>query len=101
LIEYNLPDSQVLLSDFDLWHYVLNRGYLGVSEAQIERFEAASEHYSPARYQCLLRHSWERIFDLDWVSPGVASSKAEKAIQATFWELYLEQVHSAREFIAR
>lgn len=39
-IEFECPDSFALLSDFDLWHFVLNYWYLPESEVEGDEFEA-------------------------------------------------------------
>lgn len=48
-------------------------------------------------------HSWEKIFDLDWVDDEqeITCIKSDKSIQATIWEVKLEQIRSVREFIAK
>lgn len=38
-LEVEIPDAQVLLSDFDLWHYPLNYWYLPDDEEDDWRFE--------------------------------------------------------------
>lgn len=45
--------------------------------------------------------SWERIFDLDWSGPDGSEPKEEKSIQATVWEIALEQVSDYRFFVGR
>lgn len=46
--------------------------------------------------------SWDRVFLLDKEDDGWLYGKNEnKSIQATFWELRLDQVNKAEVFIAR
>ena len=110
-IEIELGDSLVLLSDFELWHYVLNYWYLPSSEEEGEAFELELAKHrlsffktkplpSPV-YHKKIEESWTRIFNTEWAEEGLACTKAEKSLQATFWELSLDHVKSVREFIAR
>ena len=115
-IEFRIEGDRVLLSDFDLWHYVLNYWYLPTSERNGRSFErelAAKglsfyrcSHERPlarARYRREIERSWERIFDIEWFdrSQAIADPPEKKSIQATLWELHLEEVVEATEFIAR
>lgn len=65
LIELNVPDAFALVSDFDAWHAVLNRWYLGLSESE----DAAMERAGIS--ETALVQSWERIFDLTTGDPRV------------------------------
>lgn len=105
-IEFELADELVLLSDFELWHLVLNNWYLGESEADADAFDklADQEGYplppdSPLNQ--VVRDSWTRIFDLDWSDPYFVHDVQRRAIQATFWELPLQAVRKADFFTAR
>jgi hypothetical protein len=115
-IEFLLEDNEVLLSDFDLWHYVLNYWYLPTSEREGRSFEkklAAKglsfyqcNHERPlphAQYRKEIEQSWERIFDIDWCdrSHAIADPPEKKSIQATFWELRLKDVSEFTMFTAR
>ncbi len=99
LVELGVEESRVLLSDYHDWHYVLNDQYFPVSLDDFESFASANHDEETAR-QLKLR-SWPRIFDLDFRAPEVTSPRDEKTIQATFWELRLEDVASLREFRGR
>jgi hypothetical protein len=110
-IEFTAPDAKALLSDFDLWHFVLSYGYLPASEADGERFEAELMEKGflvPDRtalpdsgLQAQVEQSWERIFDLDWENELVPGPRSEKATQATLWELPLSAVVKVQEFTSR
>jgi len=109
-----IPNDQILLSDFMLWHHALNYGYLSLSQAEEEAFEAElalrgvihtyEEPLSdPISHQKIL-DSWQRIFDLesggdpDWLGD---QRQEEKAIQGTFWQLSLDQVREITVFTSR
>ena len=115
-VELEVADDRVLLSDFDLWHYVLNYWYLPESEKDGKAFEEklaraglsfyGCDHQHPlphARYRREIERSWERIFDVNWVDRGqaIAHPPKKKSIQATLWELLLDDVVEAQEFTAR
>jgi len=110
-IEFEMNDDSVLLSDFELWHYVLNYWYLPSSHADGDAFEAELEDQGlsfykskpvlDSRYHRRIVQSWERIFDLDWQAKGIAWPRSKKAVQATIWELPLDSVTSVTEFSGR
>ncbi len=115
-LELQVADDRVLLSDFDLWHYVLNYWYLPASEKDCEAFEKKlvkahlsfykynHQHPLPhAQYRQAIEKSWERIFDVGWADRRhfIAVPKNKKSIQATLWEILLTDVVRAKEFTAR
>ena len=81
LIEFDAPDDAVLLSDYGLWHQVLNNFHCSFSEAECDEFndredkrnrELVETHgfgYRKAwrwvkrEFRQEIRASWERIFD--------------------------------------
>jgi hypothetical protein len=110
-IEFEIDETQALLSDFELWHYVLNYWYLPVSEKEGEKFEAELERHNlsffqtkplpdPKSHQAIVA-SWQRIFDLNWTVKGLAEPKPKKAIQATLWEIRSVCIRDVQEFTAR
>ncbi len=114
-IEAEIPEERVLLSDFNLWHTPLNDGYLGISKADDDAFEAEVEKRTGRKFaritdpdfpEDLKRRvidSWERIFpdrwgeldDPEWFGevPGV--------LQACVEEVSLEEVVRAERFTLR
>ncbi len=110
LIEFEINPQVVLLSDFDLWHYVLNYWFLLKTEIEGDLFEkelvlnGLSPYKNkplPEKFHSRVEESWKRIFDLDWVNEDITSSIEAKKIQACIWELKIDYVCSTREFIAR
>ena len=74
-IEFSVPRDQLLLSHFAAWHVVLNDGYLSLSEQEYEAFEARHEaccsiRERPAVCQAEVEGSWERVFNLDVLTPS-------------------------------
>lgn len=110
-IKFEIDDDLVLLSDFELWHYVLNYWYLATSLADGEAVETRlaehglSIHKTRSRpdsvFDRIVKESWNRIFDLEWEQDGITHSAAQKSIQGSLWELTLDAVRQVDEFTAR
>ena len=108
-LELELDPAEVLLSDFDAWHAVLNRGYLGFSEAEDDawygRFEAAVPNRwtwpPPEPWYSDILTSWERIFDLETLTASEYWQSEPRYIQATFEALRLVDVRKCTPFVAR
>jgi hypothetical protein len=89
-----VPEAQVLLSDEEAWHIVLNDGYNCPGEdidAEYEWFDALPEE---ERRRVKIQ-SWERIFDV------IARKNPAPFIQGVFWQLHLDQVREVRSFKGR
>lgn len=110
-IEFAIDPGSVLLSDFELWHYVLNYNYLATSMKDDRAFEqklkiaglaciALRSLPDPQLHQ-RIRESWVRIFDLEHTVRGITHARADRCIQATFWALPLESVRRITWFKAR
>jgi hypothetical protein len=78
IMHLRIDEERLLLSDFDLWHAVLNDTPTILGEDK----EA----------------SWEYIFDLTKASKILEVKSHEQYVQATFWEILLEDVVSAKLF---
>ncbi len=109
LLELEIPRAQVLISDFERFHAVLNRHYLPRGQADDERFERAAARASAGawpfdrRLRAMVEKSWRRIFSQAasmrdaryWGPPALAP------LQAVFWELPRDAVRSSKYFSAR
>ena len=100
-MEIEVPDNEVLLSDFDAWHSVLNDGYFENSKSEEEWGILHNEFdkLSIEEQKRVKLKSWNKIFDIspfknDWVHKG-------EYIQATFWVLYLKDVKRVQFFTSR
>ncbi len=97
-IEIDIPEKNVLLSDEENWHFVLNDlFYTGAkSEKEYDRLEAEYDSL-PEEEKCKARgRSWEQIFEVEpieteWHRQGCY-------VQAVFWELRLSQVRKVTWF---
>ncbi len=106
----DVPDADVLLSDFDGWHHVLNGWHLAVSEAEADAFEGDLAAAGvppgwpyPEPFRSRMVESWQRIFDIDrtGLDPFWHGDPAQQSIQATLWRLAVGQVRSIERFMAR
>lgn len=108
-IGFTIPDTCVLLSDFELWHHALNHSYLASSESDAEMFEARHQHIgcswsnpSPDPHvNSAIKRSWLRMFDLDWHTPYASVPRDQKSIQATLWQIKPTWVTTVDAFVAR
>lgn len=108
-IGFTVPDSCVLLSDFELWHYALNYWYLASSEPDAEMFDKRHENLRCSwsnpppdqRVNSAIKRSWYLMFDLDWHDPYITAPRDRKSIQATLWQLDGSWVTTVDEFVAR
>jgi hypothetical protein len=94
LLTVQISCERVTLTDFDLWHFVLNRSYMALDEANFDLYD-----YHWPEDKELIEQSWHRIFarekfDGDWIG-------REAYWQGTVERLYLQEVKSTRPFIAR
>lgn len=101
-LEIEIPDNMVLLSNETSWHIVLNDAYYGdcVDKQEMEKEDAWFNNLPPKEQAFVKMKSWEKIFI---VSPPYESAWEcrGKYVQATFWELRLEQVVAIRRFKGR
>jgi hypothetical protein len=115
-IEFEVNADEVLLSDFVLFHHVLNRWYIPRDEKddelfnkklnleEIDEFKLLDSLQDPDKVSYskrLVEESWNNIFDLDWYDDYISPPKNEKSIQATLWELKLDKIKKVEAFIAR
>ena len=100
-IELEVPDQEVLLSDFDAWHWVLSDSYLAeaINEEENEKEEAWFEALDAEKQNEVKITSWNRIFNLELVDNKWMTRGAY--IQATFWVLKKEYVRKVQYFTAR
>lgn len=113
-IEIEIPDDEVLLSDYSLWHLPLNKGpiYKTMKEdkdfdRRLEEFIGIELHKYPSNkpypepFHSEMLKSWELIFEMKKFTRskycGVDTFK-EKMIQATFWKFTIDQVRDFTVF---
>lgn len=116
-MKLDIPDYEVLLSDFDEWHCALNYWFLSETEKESDEFDAwcgsLGVDFQDIRnwnvdssqlreVRAKIEKSWElmlgvrKCVDEDW-----HFSWSKRSIQATFWVLRRENVLSVEHFISR
>lgn len=108
-MEIEIPDKEVLLSEFSNWHAVLNEcalsGWKKIDKKTDVLDKEAGRRLSfieyPIEIQKEIEESWEAIFDLDRRDEEVGRKhKSNRSIQATFWALKQEHIVSV-EFLEK
>ncbi|MEA5074223.1 MAG: DUF3841 domain-containing protein [Eubacterium aggregans] len=98
-MEIEISEDKVLLSDEADWHFVLNDSYMPSAQNQkaLDRQWESFEHLLEEEKRVTKEKSWESIFT---VSPPLYDewNQTGRYIQATFWELNLDQVRDVRYF---
>ena len=100
-LEIEIPDDEVILSDFEEWHRVLNDSYCdsSLSEEEWEKELKWFDNLPRDDREKVKRESWMNIFDVtpfenEWTVRG-------RYIQATFWRLNLNNVKKVQFFTCR
>ena len=101
-LELQIPDNEILLTDFDAWHFVLNKWYLNTNcwdEETYDKDHECLDSLSQEQREIEIEKSWQGIYNLnpketDWNCRG-------KYIQATFWEIKKENIKNVRFFTAK
>lgn len=101
LLELEVPDKYVLLSDYDAWHYVLNKWWYDDSTCE-EEWEKNRDWFDTLPYierERLEKESWQKIFDIgirksEWTSNGLY-------VQAVFWELKAGYIVRVTDIVGR
>ena len=108
-MEIEIPDKDVLLSEFSNWNAVLNECPLSnwkkidkkTDKLDKEAGRRLTFHEYPIAIQKEIEDSWEAIFDLERRDKDVGRKhKSNRSIQATFWVLKPENIVSV-EFLEK
>lgn len=98
-IEFEIPDDQVLLSDYNAWHNVLNNTWYedSTNEEEFEAMQTWFDSQDDETRRKLTVESWQKVFDVsplksNWLHRG-------RYIQATFWELRSDMIHNVKTFV--
>ncbi len=94
-MEIEISENDILLSDFDNWHCVLNNYYLATAKNETE-FDQKNNYYDSlsVQNQGIIKHqSWQKIFDIrpchgEWTQNGAY-------VQGCFWRLDKNQIRKA------
>lgn len=108
MLELDVPDNEVLLSDLNLWilplnHWAINNRhedkllYKKLEEYEKTHGKCYEMHEYPEEIRREIFDSWERVFDLNICdSYMVTSRRQNRSIQGTIWLLckeWLKVVH--------
>jgi hypothetical protein len=101
VLQLSIPSHLVVLSCFDLWHFVLNRSYVYTSELDDQEFDRALQmapngSAAALRLEDRLRISWAAIFELDHCAVNMRPLEA-KSIQGCFWTLRRSYLNAVLE----
>jgi len=106
LIECELPDDRVMLSDFEAWHVILNGRYLSPTDEEEAAYLADRKRYDQQPSEALAENlrqryygSWERVIDIEALTEPDWHAMDNKSIQACFWEVRKEQVRYIKPFV--
>lgn len=93
LLEVRLEADDVLISDFQAWHMVLNDHFLALTERE-------EELYDNGALALTKEESWERIFDYEFLQTHDCWS-GEQELQAVAGTISLDKLKLLKEFTAR
>lgn len=92
-IEFDKPENEVLLSDFDLWHYPLNYWCIHDNEIEDKDFDNLlkdegvnfidREKYTPI-LKSKVEKSWDKVFDMNYNQEYSASKKKTNQYKLLF-----------------
>jgi uncharacterized protein YjbI with pentapeptide repeats len=106
-LELAIPAERVLLSNYMAWHMILNRGFLGITDAEtaawLSRLEQAgfsdTQWPLPEPWQTDVIQSWANVFALEALEKG--GSWSTDLVQGVFEFLNLDEVIEVTEFSER
>lgn len=94
MLELDVPEDAVLLSDFMLWHLPLNRGAIcsKLEDKQIDKCDSVTKMER-------IISTWNRVFDLKLKDPYISTTaRKNRSIQGTMWLLRKEWLQVAHIF---
>lgn len=107
LLTLEVPDAEVLVTDYDAWHWCLNYWFYG-TQKEAQAFERQCKQRGESYYRQKplvsadldqqVRDSWAQVMDLERSRRLTGSKKTDQVLQATFWSLKAGHVREAVEF---
>lgn len=101
LIELEIPANEVLISEFGLWHHVLNNSYIAYTKKEDEEFDEQLEKTSSQEIQKKIEQSWEKCIvdeSLKCSNKFEEYCLGETSFQAIVSCLKIDQVVSHKKF---
>lgn len=94
LLKVEIESERVLLSDFDVWHFVLNNSFINIDSIKDEIEYTSTE----------IEKSWDSIFDLELLRTHPdwgGSVSCDQLIQGVTGKVPLHEITLVREFNAK
>ncbi|MCM2980006.1 DUF3841 domain-containing protein [Niallia circulans] len=89
-----IPENQILFSDFSAWHCVLNNGFCPMTEEEDTLFD-------DGKLTITKEQSWERIFDLAKLRNSEMWNNGDQIVQGVTPIIQKEQIVNIEYFIAK
>lgn len=110
-IEFLKNKTEVILSDFILWHYPLSyKSIIANNKTELDKFESKLKQLNldktsleelPKHLQNEIMKSWDKIFDMDFENEYYTNKKHDKIIQACCWNIKEHEIVKIDKFKAR
>jgi len=106
LLKVNIPDSLVLLSEYHLWHYVLNKWYLPKDIKDYKNYTNLSfsnKNFTQLsnKEKKIIIDSWNNIFNWNTLDKTFHGNSLGSSIQAVCWEIKKEWILDTKYFISK
>ena len=110
MLELEVPDNQVLLSNYFIWHLPLSHWaicnknedkqlYKELGEYEKAHGKCYEMHEYPENIQRKIIATWERVFDMNLHDPYIVTCRRQnRSIQGTIWLLRKEWIKVAHIF---
>lgn len=89
-----LEETDILVSDFEDWHFVLNNSFCSDNEQEDSAFEKGL-------LKITKEASWERIFDLNRIRDPKWHGDGERMLQGTTGRIEMHRVKKVEHFVTR
>lgn len=98
-IEFLASEKEVLLSDYELWHFVMNGSRLPLSLREVS--DGLGSAKRPGNRDEPVEQNWPKIFEIDWFVDGITVPRHRKSIQACLWQVEARQVIEVTHLISK
>ena len=110
-IEFSKISTEVVLSDFELWHYPLcYKNYIALNATDRKRFETKLKMLNledkpynklPKAVKLEIENSWLQIFNMNFEYKYYTRKYKDKMIQACTWNIQKEEILKIEKFVAK
>lgn len=98
MLHLDVPETYVLLSDYENWHYPLNYWYLPENEHDMNQFEAKCEEKKVSYYLQKPLNDQELHQEIEHSWPHIFHCNKQNATQATLWCIKPSWVQYVQDF---